>query len=178
MAPPLELDDIIPSPHFRERHERVIAAPAGAVWDALWRLRLDDLALSRTLMRVRAFGRDLPMVTEPFLERGPVPVLGFETGRAVVAGGALQPWKPFGGSRPPALDAAGLRALDEPGWVKVGVDFVVGERGASTVLTTETRVVATDRRTRVLFGVYWALIRVGSGLIRRDMLRAVARAAE
>ena len=50
--------------------------------------------------------------------------------------------------------------------------------GAGTLLSTETRVEATDARTRVLFGVYWTLIRLGSGLIRRDMLRAVARAAE
>lgn len=178
MAPPLELDDIIPAPHFREHHERLIAAPAGAVWQALWNLRLGDLALSRTLMRLRALGRQLPMVTEPFLENGPVPVLGAEPERAVVAGGALQPWRPSGGRRPPALDAAGLRDLAEPGWVKVGYDFVLEARGAATRLTTETRVAATDRRTRLLFGIYWTAIRPGSGLIRREMLRAVARAAE
>jgi hypothetical protein len=156
----------------------VIVAPAGAVWDALWTLRLDDLMLSRTLMRVRAFGRQLAMVTEPFLEHGPVPVLGAEPERAVVAGGALQPWKPGGGRRPPVLDAAGLRELAEPGWVKVGYDFVLDGREGTTRLTTETRVAATDRRTRLLFGVYWTAIRPGSGLIRREMLGAVARAAE
>jgi hypothetical protein len=127
---------------------------------------------------VRAFGRQLAMVTEPFLEHGPVPVLGAEPERAVVAGGALQPWKPGGGRRPPVLDAAGLRELAEPGWVKVGYDFVLDGREGTTRLTTETRVAATDRRTRLLFGVYWTAIRPGSGLIRREMLGAVARAAE
>ena len=42
----------------------------------------------------------------------------------------------------------------------------------------ETRIEATDGRTRARFGLYWAVIRLGSGLIRRDMLRAVARAVE
>ena len=37
---------------------------------------------------------------------------------------------------------------------------------------------ATDLRTRARFGLYWLAIRCGSGLIRRDMLRAVARRAE
>jgi hypothetical protein len=46
------------------------------------------------------------------------------------------------------------------------------------VLSTETRVEATDRRARVLFGACWVLIRAGSGLIRRDMLRVIARRAE
>ena len=176
--PLLELDDIIPSPHFRERHERLIAAPAGAVWDALWQLRLEDLALSRALMRVRTFGGRLPMATEPFLERGPVPVLDSQAGRAVVAGGVLQPWKLRGGQRPPALDAAELRAFAEPGWVKTGYDFVVEDRGAGTHAATETRVQATDARTRVRFAINWAVVRPGSGLIRRDILRAVARAVE
>ena len=37
---------------------------------------------------------------------------------------------------------------------------------------------ATDPGTRARFRVYWTIIRAGSGLIRRDMLRAVARRAE
>jgi hypothetical protein len=55
---------------------------------------------------------------------------------------------------------------------------VLDGREGTTRLTTETRVAATDRRTRLLFGVYWTAIRPGSGLIRREMLGAVARAAE
>jgi len=45
-------------------------------------------------------------------------------------------------------------------------------------LQTETRVVATDVRTRLHSVGYWLLIRAGSGLIRRDILRAIARRAE
>jgi hypothetical protein len=71
-----------------------------------------------------------------------------------------------------------LRAFAEPGWVKVGFDLVLEPAGAGTRLTTETRITATDRGTRARFGLYWLVVRVGSGLIRRDMLRAVAQRAE
>jgi hypothetical protein len=105
-------------------------------------------------------------------------VLAADPERSVIAGGAMQPWKITGGRTPPRLDAAGLLAFDQPGWVKTGVDFVLHPDGNGTRLTTETRVLATDARTRAQFGLYWLLIRAGSGLIRRDLLRAVARRAE
>jgi hypothetical protein len=117
------------------------------------------------------------MVTGRFLEEGPVPVLMSVENSAVVAGGVLRPWRLFGGQEPPKLDAPGLRVFTEPGWVKVGMDFVLQPDGAGTRLHTETRVAATDTRTRVLFAGYWLLIRAGSGLIRRDILRAVAQRA-
>jgi hypothetical protein len=181
----LTIDDLLPAPHFRERHERRIAAPPAAVWEAVHELRLGDLALSRALMAIRllparlAGGKEASrMVDGRLLEEGPVPVLATEPDHAVLAGGVLQPWKIAGGEDPPALDAPALQAFAEPGWVKVGFDLVIEPAGAGSRLTTETRVTATDAGTRTRFGFYWLFIRAGSGLIRRDMLRAVARRAE
>jgi hypothetical protein len=181
----LTLDDLMPDPHFRERHGRRIDAPPAAVWRALEELRLGDLALSHALMGIRLLPARLAgrkkaprMVSGRLLEEGPVPVLATDPDRAVLAGGVLQPWKITGGEDPPELDAAALQAFAEPGWVKVGFDFVLEPDGSATRLTTETRVTATDPGTRTRFRVYWTIIRAGSGLIRRDMLRAVARRAE
>ena len=50
--------------------------------------------------------------------------------------------------------------------------------GGATRLTTETRVLCADAGSRRRFRVYWAVVRPGSGLIRRMMLRAVRREAE
>jgi hypothetical protein len=47
-----------------------------------------------------------------------------------------------------------------------------------TVLSTETRILATDPRTARSFAAYWILTRTSSGAIRREVLRAVARRAE
>ena len=181
----LTLDELLPAPHFRERHERRIAAPPAAVWQAVQDLRLGDLALSRALMAIRLLPARLAgrseasrMVAGRLLEDGPVPVLAEAAERAVVAGGVMQPWKLTGGEDPPALDAPALQAFAEPGWVKTGFDLVIEPDGSGTRLTTETRVTATDPRTRARFGLYWLFIRAGSGLIRHDMLRAVARRAE
>jgi hypothetical protein len=180
---PLTLDDVIPTPHFRERHERHIGAPPQAVWDALMEVRLGDLALSRALMGVRLLpmklaGRPVRGESGRFLEQGPLPVLVSSAPRCDLAGAAIQPWKLTSGYEYPSLDAAGLRAFDEPGWAKTGLDFVLEAQDGGTRLTTETRVTATDARSRALFTLYWGAIRAGSGLIRRDMLRAVADHAE
>ena len=182
-APPT-LDDLLGEGDFSERHERRIQAPPATVWAALHEVRLVDLALSRTLMDLRTLpmrvrGRPRPrMVTARLLEDGPVPVLATEPGRMVLAGGAMQPWRLTRHTEPPPLDLEALRAFSEPGWVKVGMDFVLEPEGGATRVRTETRIVATDPRTRLVFGLYWVAIRAGSGLIRRDMLRAVARRAE
>jgi hypothetical protein len=179
------LDDVVPAPHFSERHERVIAAPPEVVWAALHELRAGDSPVVRALMgartlpaRVLGRGRPGSSTGRPFLEQGPVPVLATDRPRSVVAGGVMQPWKLTGGAEAPVLDAAALRAFAEPGWVKCAVDFVLVPDGGGTRLSTETRVEATDRRTRVRFGAYWIVIRAGSGLIRREMLRLVAEKAQ
>jgi hypothetical protein len=181
----LTLDDLLPAPHFRERHERRIAAPPAAVWQAVHDLRLRDLALSRALMVIRLLPARLAgrkeasrMVDSRLLDGGPVTLLASDGDHAVLGGGVMQPWKLTGGAEPPQLDAPALQAFAEPGWVKVGFDLVLEPAGAGTRLTTETRITATDPRTRARFGLYWLVVRAGSGLIRRDMLRAVARRAE
>ena len=45
------------------------------------------------------------------------------------------------------------------------------------MLMIETRVRATDPRSRRLFGLHWLFIRGGSGLIRHVWLRAILRRA-
>jgi len=178
----MTLDEILPEVHFAERHARRIEAPPAQVWAALLELRLSDLPVARLLMDVRSLAwlrRSRPrIVTGRFLEEGPVPVLGTEPERRVVAGGVMQPWKLRGGSTPPALDGPQLRAFAAPGWVKCGVDFVLEPVGDATLLRTETRITATDPASRRCFAAYWALIRLGSGLIRREMLRQIGKRAE
>jgi hypothetical protein len=181
----LTIDELLPAPHFRERHERRIAAPPAAVWQAVQDLRLRDLALSRALMGIRLLparlmGREQAsrMVESRLLDGGPVTLLASDPDHAVLGGGVMQPWRLTGGEEPPELDGPALQAFSEPGWVKVGFDFVIEPTGAGSRVTTETRVTATDPRTRARFGLYWLFVRAGSGLIRRDMLRAVARRAE
>jgi hypothetical protein len=181
----LTIDELLPAPDFRERHERRIAAPPAAVWEAMQELRLRDLALSRALMGIRLLPARLAgrraasrMVDRRLLDGGPATLLASDPDHAVLGGGVMQPWKLTAGEEPPELDVPALQAFSEPGWVKVGFDFVIEPTGAGSRVSTETRVTATDARTRARFGLYWLFVRTGSGLIRRDMLRALARRAE
>jgi DNA-binding CsgD family transcriptional regulator len=86
----------------------------------------------------------------------------------VISAGLSPAWRLLGGSIPPHLDAAALRAWSEPGWIKAGMEFRLEPVPAGTLLSTETRVLATDLKTRRTFAAYWFVIRPGSSVIRRD----------
>src|SRR5947208_4734347 len=49
----MNLDDVIPDPHYRVSHSRVVNAPAGVVWDELHGVTMSVLPLSRVLEAVR-----------------------------------------------------------------------------------------------------------------------------
>jgi hypothetical protein len=61
---------------------------------------------------------------------------------------------------------------------QVGMEFRLEPIPVGTLLSSETRVLATHRRTRRAFAAYWFFIRAGSGAIRREVLRIVAHRAE
>jgi hypothetical protein len=183
----MTLDDYVPAPHFRERHSRRVAASPAAAWDALLELRLSDVPLTRGMMALGALparlsGRE-PVHLRPgagIIGAVPVPVLASVPQRWLVAAGVGRPWRLRSGVQPasPPRRAEELRAFDEPGWVKLAIDFSFRPMGGETLLRTETRVRATDARSRALFAAYFVLVRPGSGLMRRDLLRAVALRAE
>ncbi len=58
------------------------------------------------------------------------------------------------------------------------MSFLVEPNGAGSLVTTETRVFATDDSARRRFAAYWRVIYPGSALIRRMWLRAIQRRAE
>lgn len=180
----MDLDEVVPDPDHVTRQARVIDAAPEVVWQELHRLRLRALPVTLVLGGMRA----LPVLLagkgheggldRTFLDAVPVPELSSEPPASVVFGGVLQPWKLTGGDRPPVLDTAGVREFAEPGWVKVALDFRLTPSLGGTRLSSETRVAATDRRTRRRFGRYWLLVRPGSSATRWEVLTAVALKAE
>jgi hypothetical protein len=180
----VDLDDVVPVADHVTSQSRVIDAPPSVVWAELHRLQLTSLPVSLLLSAVRALpvllsgrgrrgGRD-----RTFLDVVPIPLLFSEPPSAVVFGGPLQAWRLFGGTRPPALDAAALRDWSAPGWVKVGMEFRLTPALGGTRLSCETRVVATDPGTRRRFARYWLVVQPGSSAIRWELLTAVAMRAE
>jgi hypothetical protein len=131
------------------------------------------------LLPARLAGRKRqPLAGRTFLDVTPIPVLFSQRPQVVISAGLSQAWRPLGGVTPPQLDAAALRAWSQPGWIKVGMEFRLQSTPVGTLLRTETRMLATDPRTRRAFATYWFFIRASSGAIRREVLRIVARRAE
>lgn len=180
----MNLDDVVPNPQFQIRHARVVGAPPSVVWDELPRVTMSALPLgwaleAARLMPARLSGRKhQPLARRSFLDVAPIPVLFSGRPNLVISAGVSQAWRLLGGSTPPPLDAAALRAWSEPGWIKVGMEFRFEPVRHGTLMSTETRVLATDPESRRAFARYWFFIRLGSGAIRREVLRTVARRVE
>lgn len=76
------------------------------------------------------------------------------------------------------MEASGFATFDEPGYAKAAFSFELAPAGERTLLTTETRVLATDEAAKRSFGRYWRLIHLGSAAIRIAWLRAIRRRAD
>jgi hypothetical protein len=86
-------------------------------------------------------------------------------------------WKPVGGLVR-MRDRAEFLSFDLPGYVKVATNLRLEAHERGTWISTETRVLAMDPASWRRFGLYWLVIRGGSGAIRRSWLRAIARRSE
>lgn len=161
------LDRYLPAYTHREVHSRAIAATPEAVYAAARTLDFSASWLTRALLGLRGFG-----VAEANLA-GLQRVLQFE----IIDESAPHEFV-LGGVYPlRRLSAEAFVAHAEPG-LKMAWDFSVTPAPTGCLLRTETRVLCIGARTRRLFGLYWLFIRPFSGLIRRELLRCVARTVE
>ena len=175
----VNLDEALPQalPRWdrRERHRISCDAPSAAVMRAAEEVMCREAPMFYGLMAIMSLGHPPFSADEPV--PAPVNMHKFEvlarTEEEILVGGTGR----FSQSRPVIRlrrpDLAAFRDFEEPGCIKIGANF----RRAHGMLTTETRVRATDAQSRRLFGLYWLFIRGGSGLIRHVWLRAIVRRA-
>jgi hypothetical protein len=189
-----QLDQFVPAWQFSERHSIRIAAPKEKVYVALKQVTADEIHFFRTLIWIRRFGRpgpesilnpppDMPLLQvatkTTFILLAEEPNQEFVVGTLIAA---PRGWH-AGNKTPEGFKA--LAASEASGFVLAAMNFRLEDcapsRGASlpcTLLTTETRVHATDASSRRAFARYWRVIYPGSSLIRRMWLRAVKERAE
>jgi hypothetical protein len=176
------LDAALPRWDVAERHARIVLAPPDGVWQALRDVSMRDLPVTRGLMRLRLAGRSSTGARDRnVLDALPPGELArrepHELLLGLVAPTSLRvDVQPVAALRPVDVDDL-TRPLPD-GWVRIGMDFRLTPVGRATRLVTETRVCATGPKAKRRFATYWLVIRPGSGLIRRELLRAVARRAE
>ena len=175
------LDEIMPTWHYGNHHQLVVDAPAERVAEALESLPYGRDASWLVRLFFRARGLKVPGGPTPreALTATGFSVIGERPGREIVFGIAGKFWAPREMAnlvRVPNADT--FRAFAQPGRAKGAMNLRIEPLGdGRTLLSTETRVWCSDGRARLLFGLYWTLIRVPSGIIRGDMLRAIVRRA-
>jgi hypothetical protein len=169
------IDQVLPKYEEREYHEIEIRGARRKVYQTLRSADFSDSVIIRTLFRLRG----LPAAStnlDGLLQLGfvlvdEVPpeelVLGlvgkFWTYRAQI----LQ------------LDAVQFGQFNQKGYAKLAWNFALREFAPGIVrLSTETRIVCTDDRSRSRFKLYWTIIGKFSGLTRKEMLRVVKRRIE
>jgi hypothetical protein len=173
------LAEFLPDHDHHEIHSISIAAPPEVVLEAACRLTAREVPLFVLLMalragpRIRRLSLDRPIVRE--FERSGFARLA-EGPNEIVWGGVGRFWTPTGGLR--RVRASEFRDFAEPGFAKAAFNFRAQRRGERTVLTTETRILATDDGARRSFGRYWRIVHPGSAVIRLAWLRAIRRRAE
>jgi hypothetical protein len=184
---PSRLDELLPHFDFEEAHTRRVGSSPAAALAAVQAATPGEMPLVRLLYLLRSGpalltrGRGLPRARgrplwEQMREYGFVTLAEEED--EIVLGYAGQPWKLAGGSQPGVSSAAEWERFSTPGYVKAALSFRADAAEGGALLTTETRMAATDEASRRRFGRYWRVIRPGSGAIRRSWLRAAARRAE
>jgi hypothetical protein len=181
------LDEFLPDYDFNEVHSTRVAAPPEAVLAAVRAVTSREVRLLVLLMALRRLpaairkGRsasarralDAPILGQ--MTRGSFVVLA-ERPDELVVGIVGRFWTADSGVRD--VSAPDFAAFDEPGFAKGVMNFHTRAIPGGSLLTTETRIQATDEAARRSFGRYWRFVMPGSAAIRRAWLRAIRKRAE
>jgi hypothetical protein len=174
----MALDDLLPAYDIHDEVAVTVAAPPGAVYDALMEVDLIDVGRRRPLVGVLGGLRMVPDVVARLVRGEPQPampqtlrlrdlanqpaaeggwsLLAEEPGAWIALGLVGRFWKPV--IEYADVPAERFAAFDEPGWAKTM--YALGVRplpDGRTLLTGAMRTATTDERARRWFRRYWTL---------------------
>jgi hypothetical protein len=159
--------------------------PPARVLSAIKELTPQDIPLLSPLMKLRSVPNRLAgrpgglAATQPLLPQllaAGFIGLGEKPDRELVVGCIGQFWKLVGNDQVVRLhNREEFIDYQTPGFVKVGMNFLLEENDTGTLTSTETRIFATDDGAKKRFSWYWRVIGIGSGAIRRSWLKAIQR---
>ena len=177
------LEEFAPAYEFNEVHRIRIRAPRIRIYRSFKEVTAGEITLFRTLTWIRRFGRAGPEGIlnapshEPLLDvatRTGFLLLAEDPEREIVVGTVVI--APRGVKKPSTPEQ--FKELVAPGVAKAVMNFQIDDAGdGAWLVSTETRVHATDASARRRFARYWTVIRPASGFIRRMWLRAIRRRA-
>ncbi len=177
------LDEFAPVWQFREFHTIRVAAPPARVFEAIKRVRADEISLFRTLTWIRRGGRPLPQSILNAGDRESLIDVATKSGfvwladdvpRELVIGTVIRAPPGTHGVVTPQIWQEDLA----PGFTLATMNFMVASDGPGrSLVSTETRVFANSPSAGRQFAAYWRIIYPGSAIIRRMWLRAIERRA-
>jgi hypothetical protein len=190
---PLLIDQFMPNYDLAIVHSWVLRAPPEKCFETIVGYDLFQIPVFRVLIGARVLPQRLADVARrrgrqaaepsapPTFRLRDMPsrgwmLLGERPGVELAFGGVSQPWKPRAGSPSTPGTREEFAAFDQPGFVKLVESTRVdpyGER--SSIVTMETRVLATDDESRRRFRRYWLVVGPFSHLLRRTAPRVFAR---
>ena len=179
------IDQYLPDYDFAEVHEIQVQASTEVTYQKVLDLDLSRSKIIRSLFKLR----ELPALfsskkryqerlglTFEGLEKSGFILLGKNPGEEILLGLVGRFWTPSGSIRRLGVD--GFRKFAEPGFAKTVWNFYFSEKENQTALSTETRIVCLDDRSRRKFRMYWTFVRPFSGLVRIEVLKAIKKTAE
>ena len=183
---------LLPHPKLHEIDRVAVAAEPEAAWRAMRELDFYDVPFVRALFAARVVPDQLSHWLHPSTS-APVPmsrsmtiddiatksdafrILADVPFTEIVLGAVGKVWKP----RIPFVknvNASLFTSFADPGYAKVAWNVEVAPRaGGGSWITVEVRVTTTDDESWRAFGRYWLLIGRFSRLIRKSVLRQIAR---
>jgi hypothetical protein len=177
------LDEFSPAWQFRERHTIRVAAPPERVFEAIQRVRADEIQFFHTLTWIRRCGQPLPPGILNAGERESLIDVAIQNGfvrlaedvpQELVIGTVVMAPPGTRGTLTPQV----FQKVLPPGFALAAMNFVVAADGPGrSFVSTETRVFANSPSARRRFAVYWRVIYPGSAIIRRMWLRAIEQRA-
>ena len=179
-----QLDVFVAVYRFNELHSLRMQGTPSQVFQAIERVTASDIRLFRLLVWLRRFGRSGP--EDMLSPSDSLPILDVATRTTFIYLAKLTPRELVVGTyvaKPPDMrvrptSPSEFQTMTRPGVTKAAMNFHARSHGNSSMVTTETRVFATDDRTRRRFAAYWRLILPGSALIRRSWLKAIKKEVE
>jgi hypothetical protein len=180
------IDQFLPVYDVSKSYSTVISAPVEKVYFALKNCDINNSPLIRILF----FLRGLPMIFKSRsinsgrkkLTLSDVTNTGFllldeKQNEEIVIGVVGQFWKLTGNIK--RIMPEQFVGFDDSEYAKAAWNFSLQKtENGKTFLSTETRIRCTDEKSQKKFKRYWNLIGPFSGLIRKEMLKAVKREAE
>jgi hypothetical protein len=176
-VPALELDQWLPDPVVRTRHERRAAAAPDDLWAAARDLRLSQTGTLGRLVRWRIPGTSPDQTFRGLLAEYPFVLLA-EGERWSVSGLCGRIWTLHRDY--PRLDGPdGFRAWDEPGTVRVLFGHWVQDDGdGASTIHSEARIAPVDRAAGMRLRSLWLVVGVFERLIGAESLALAVAHAE